>query len=192
MAKKTVPGENGQQDEFIERSELQAFLTWTLKYFGYYFMFKNLDTDNDDRLRVNDFVAGLLQLRQWGADLKDTKDAKKWFYKYDENKGGVILMDEWVQFAAEHALDIEKNAIIIEINKKPRQVYKRHEFMKAGAKRPSQVDPTMKSKSPNDAKKLLDKEIHEIIMKNKQLMATGEKERKMINKDTKKSPRNVN
>lgn len=70
-----------------------------------------MDNDNDERLRVNDFVEGLLKLRQWGADIKDAKDAKKWFYKYDENKGGVILMDEWVEFAEEHKLDVTKNAI---------------------------------------------------------------------------------
>jgi hypothetical protein len=58
-----------------------------------------LDQDNDERLRVNDFITGLMLLRQWGADIKDVKDAKKWFYKYDENKGGVMLMDEWILFA---------------------------------------------------------------------------------------------
>ena len=55
-----------------------------------------MDQDNDERLRVIDFITNIGLLRQWGADLKDNNDAKKWFYKYDENKGGVILMDEWV------------------------------------------------------------------------------------------------
>ena len=73
-----------------------------------------MDQDNDERLRVIDFITNIGLLRQWGADLKDNKDAKKWFYKYDENKGGVILMDEWVQFSEEMKLDIEKNSFIIE------------------------------------------------------------------------------
>ena len=75
-------------------------------------MFKILDQDNDDRLRVNDFIGSLIQMRLWGADIKDSKDAKRWFYKYDENRGGVILMDEWVLFAAEQNLDIEKVKLI--------------------------------------------------------------------------------
>ena len=76
------------------------------------FLFKNLDSDNDDRLKVNDFIEGINLLRLWGADIKDSKDAKRWFYKYDDNRGGVILMDEWVLFAAEQNLDIEKVKLI--------------------------------------------------------------------------------
>ena len=43
QAKTSVPGENGQQDDYIERSELQTFLKYCVLYFGYYFMFKLLD-----------------------------------------------------------------------------------------------------------------------------------------------------
>lgn len=62
-AKSTHPGEDGMQDDYIERKELQPFLAYCLKYFAYYFLFKNLDEDNDERLRVTDFTRGLLQLR---------------------------------------------------------------------------------------------------------------------------------
>ncbi len=48
-----------------------------------------------------------------------------------------MLMDEWIMFAEEMNLDIEKNSIIKEIYTKPRVVYKIHEFMKAGTRRPS-------------------------------------------------------
>ena len=50
---------------------------------------------------MNDFVNSLQLLQKWGADIKDAKEAKKKFYKYDDNRGGVILMDEWVKFAEE-------------------------------------------------------------------------------------------
>lgn len=59
QAKTSVPGENGQQDDYIERSELQTFLKYCVIYFGYYFMFKILDSDNDERLKVNDFISEL-------------------------------------------------------------------------------------------------------------------------------------
>ena len=45
-------------------------------------------------------------------------------------------MDEWVLFAAEQNLDIEKVKLIQVISSKPRKVYKLHEYMKRGAKRP--------------------------------------------------------
>lgn len=85
-------------------------------------------------------------------------------------------MDEWVEFAEEQKLDVTKNAIYQEIAKKPRIVYKLHEYMKAGSKRPSQIDPELwRSKSPEN--KDFDKEITDLIQKNKELLATGEKER---------------
>ena len=83
-----------------------------MKYFEYYFLFKNLDQDNDERLKVNDFTNSITLLNKWGASIKDVKEAKKKFYKYDDNRGGVILMDEWVRFAEDEGVDLEKNAII--------------------------------------------------------------------------------
>jgi len=36
--------------DFIEQQEFRFYLEHILKYFGYYFLFKKLDTDNDERL----------------------------------------------------------------------------------------------------------------------------------------------
>ena len=38
---------------------MQYFFKYLLKYFEYYFLFKNLDQDNDERLKVQDFLTSI-------------------------------------------------------------------------------------------------------------------------------------
>ena len=40
----------------MEKSEFKTFLFFIHKYFGYYFMFKSLDLDFDDRITIDDFI----------------------------------------------------------------------------------------------------------------------------------------
>lgn len=58
-------------------------------------------------------------------------------------------MDEWVLFAAEQNLDIERIKLIQIISSKPRKVYKLHSYLKKGEKRKNQINPDIwRSKSP--------------------------------------------
>jgi Ca2+-binding EF-hand superfamily protein len=97
-AKSSVPAENGTKDDYIERSELLAFLVALKKYFACYYMFKKLDEDNNERLEIYDFISGLMKLRMWGWHVEDVKEARKIFNSYDDNHGGLLLMDEWCKF----------------------------------------------------------------------------------------------
>lgn len=108
-AKSSVPGANEQKDDFIERSELLAFLKGLKKYFACYYMFKKLDSDNNERLEMYDLIDGLMMLRMWGWQVKDMKEARKVFKRYDENNGGLLLFDEWCKFVDDEKLDIEKD-----------------------------------------------------------------------------------
>ena len=103
-------------------------------------MFKKLDGDNNERLEMYDLIDGLMLMRQWGWAIKDMKEARKEFHKYDENNGGLLLFDEWCKFAEDQGLDIEKDSDIIHDNKRPRKVYKQHTFIRGGEKRPHQID----------------------------------------------------
>ena len=50
-----------------------------------------------------------MKLKSWGwTELKMNK-ARKIFEKYDENKGGMILFDEFCKLAEDLKLDIEKD-----------------------------------------------------------------------------------
>lgn len=80
-------------------------------------MFKKLDQDNDERLKMDDFINNYALLRQWGAEFSDVKAVRKAFREYDENNGGVLLFDEWINFAQKNKLNIEKDADIIHASK---------------------------------------------------------------------------
>lgn len=58
VARASNPSSNELEDEYIEYSEFKVFLQYLLLYFGYYFIFKSLDIDNDERLKIDDFIAG--------------------------------------------------------------------------------------------------------------------------------------
>jgi hypothetical protein len=129
---------------------------------------------------VDDFVAGVAQLRTWGANFPDVKATRKAFYEFDENRGGVLLFDEFIQFAEKNQLSVEKDPDIIKNSKAPRKVYQQHHFLRAGAKRPNKIDADLwHNKSPN---KDLDQEIDEIIKKNRAFLKSGQKRPANINR----------
>lgn len=123
FAKDLNPGVDENQDDYIEFSEFKVFLQKIIEYFSYYFLFKKLDTDNDERLKVEDFVHGVAQLRTWGANFPDVKATRKAFYEFDENRGGVLLFDEFIQFCEKNQLSVEKDPDIIKNSKATRKVY---------------------------------------------------------------------
>ena len=56
MARNSIPGKTQTNDDYMEKSEFKTFLFFIHKYFGYYFMFKSLDLDFDDRITIDDFI----------------------------------------------------------------------------------------------------------------------------------------
>ena len=82
-----------------------------------------------------------MKLRSWGADFQEVNDCIKAFKKYDENEGGTMLFDEFIAYADDQILDIEKDAMILKNLKNPKKIYKKQEFLKAGSRRPNLIDP---------------------------------------------------
>jgi hypothetical protein len=79
IAKNSNPGTNEAEEDYIEFSEFHIFLKYLFQYFGYYFIFKSLDNDNDERLKVDDFISGIVILKMCGSDISDVKDSRKSF-----------------------------------------------------------------------------------------------------------------
>lgn len=110
-------------------------------------------------------------MRSWGAEFHEIKDVVRAFKKYDENDGGVMLFDEWIQFAKEYHLVIEQDSVIINNSKKPRIVYKQHIFLRAGTKRPNLINPNLwHQKRPQ---KNLELELEELLKKSKDNLTSG-------------------
>ena len=41
----------------------------------------------------------MVQLKIWGAEFKDGNDVIGAFNKFDDNKGGIMLFDEFIKFS---------------------------------------------------------------------------------------------
>ena len=67
-------------------------------------MFCRIDTSDDFKIDVNEFKKALPAMKKWGLKI-DNPEAE--FKKIDNNKGGVILFEEFCDYAIKKSLDLE-------------------------------------------------------------------------------------
>lgn len=91
-------------DDYIEWMEFRIFLVYLRQYFEYWVMFNRADTSGDRKIDFNEFKGALPLLEKWGVKIKDPQAE---FHKIDTNKGGVIMFDEFCQYAIDKSLDLE-------------------------------------------------------------------------------------
>eukprot|EP00386_Alphamonas_edax_P000914 GDKI01002757.1.p2 GENE.GDKI01002757.1~~GDKI01002757.1.p2 ORF type:complete len:185 (-),score=79.46 GDKI01002757.1:273-827(-) len=91
-------------DDFIEWSEFRLLLCYLRQYFELYEMFDRIDTSDDRRVTLAEFKEALKMIQSWGLKIAD---AEAEFKKIDKNGGGVILFDEFCEWALKHKLDLE-------------------------------------------------------------------------------------
>lgn len=103
-AKNKVPPKTKHSDDYIEWMEFRICLVYLRQYFEYYVMFCRVDTSDDFKIDINEFKKALPTLEKWGIKIKD---AQAEFNKIDKNKGGVIMFDEFCQYAIKKNLDLE-------------------------------------------------------------------------------------
>ena len=103
-AKNAVDTKTSLGVDFIERAEFRALLVYLQRYFELYAMFQRMDTGNDHRINVGEFMAALSLLMDWGLEIDDPAAA---FAAIDRNGGGEILFDEFCEWAlTEHLSDL--------------------------------------------------------------------------------------
>ena len=82
---------DGDGDPWIEPNELPQLLVNIVYFNKLYAAFKDMDTDNDNRLDVNEFVQGAKKI-----GIKMTKRKLKMEFEImDANNGGIVLFDEF-------------------------------------------------------------------------------------------------
>lgn len=91
-------------DDYIEWLEFRFFLIYLRQYFEYFVMFCRLDKSGDKKINLNEFKSAMPTLEKWGVKVSD---AKAEFDKIDTNKGGVVLFDEFCEYAIKKSLDLE-------------------------------------------------------------------------------------
>jgi len=67
-------------------------------------MFLQLDTSGDHRLGLNEFSQAIPTLARWGITITDPRAS---FNEIDTNGGGIVLFDEFVDWALNKNLDLE-------------------------------------------------------------------------------------
>jgi len=99
-------GDNPHGDDYIEFREFRLFLQTLRQFFEYYQAFDRIDTGDDRRISKDEFTSDALKgiLEKWAGPVEDLGEE---FDKIDENGGGQILFDEFIDWALARDLDID-------------------------------------------------------------------------------------
>jgi Ca2+-binding EF-hand superfamily protein len=87
--------------DYIEWAEFRLFLVYLRRYLELWYMFAGMDVDADRRLSFVEFETALPTLAGWGVAVDDPQSQ---FDEIDSNGGGMILFDEFAQWAMEVSL----------------------------------------------------------------------------------------
>ena len=91
-------------DDFVSFDEFRYFLLSLRMYFEYYAAFARVDTDGDKRISKKEFIAGRHQLERWVGPIMDMEAE---FDEVDADGGGMVLFDEFCDWAIKKGLDLE-------------------------------------------------------------------------------------
>ena len=91
-------------EDFVERSEFRLLIVYLRQYFELWQMFDEIDSSDDRRVSVEEFKQALPRLEAWGVKVKDPVAT---FKSIDTDGGGMILFDEFADWALKLGLDLE-------------------------------------------------------------------------------------
>ena len=103
-ARLKVPPRTKHSDDYVEWMEFRIFLVYLRQYFEYYVMFCRTDLTGDHKVDINEFKLALPTLEKWGVKIANPESE---FKKIDKNGGGVIMFDEFCEYAIKKNLDLE-------------------------------------------------------------------------------------
>jgi Ca2+-binding EF-hand superfamily protein len=90
--------------DYVERNEFRLLLVYLRQYFEVWQMFDEVDTSDDRRITLAEFKAALPKIQSWGVKV-GSPEAE--FKAIDKNGGGIILFDEFADWALKKQLDLE-------------------------------------------------------------------------------------
>lgn len=93
-------------EDYVERIEFRLLLLYLRQYFEYWQMFTIINSTTDKRISLDEFKSALPKLEKWGVRVNDP-DAT--FKEIDVNGGGMILFDEFAEWAIKKQLDLEED-----------------------------------------------------------------------------------
>ena len=103
-AKHAVKTKAKHGPDYIERAEFRLLLQYLRQYFEYYQAFARIDTGDDNRVNLQEFVKAQPIIQNWVGKIADPVAE---FHKIDKNGGGEVLFDEFCDWAIARNLDLE-------------------------------------------------------------------------------------
>jgi len=94
-------------DDYISFPEFRFFLKALRMYFEYMIAFQRADADSDKRINLAEFEAAKDTVNKWLKDEHKIHDMAAEFKKIDKNGGGIILFDEFCEWAIAKNLDLD-------------------------------------------------------------------------------------
>ena len=103
-AKNKVKTGKSHGPDYVERAEFRVVLVYLRQFFEYYEAFNRVDTDDDRRIDLDEFLAAQEIMERWVGPIDDMEGA---FNEIDTNGGGKILFYEFCRWAIKKNLDLE-------------------------------------------------------------------------------------
>merc|ERR1712048_800182 len=91
-------------DDYIELKEFKFFLIALRQYFEYWVAFTRLDDDGDKRISLVEFTHNKESIEKWVGPINDIEAC---FKEIDLNGGGIVLFDEFSDWAIKKSLDLD-------------------------------------------------------------------------------------
>ena len=92
------------REDYVDRREFKFFLQALRQYFEYWVAFKRVDTDGDRRISYDEFLTAVPIMEVWCGAIGDSQAE---FDKIDSNDGGLVLFEEFCNWAIAKGLDLE-------------------------------------------------------------------------------------
>ena len=103
-AKGAVKNNKAHGNDYVDRSEFRLLLAYLRQYFEYYQAFCRVDKDDDNRIDKQEFLSAIPTIQKWVGPIANPEAT---FNEIDKNGGGIILFDEFCNWAIKKNLDLE-------------------------------------------------------------------------------------
>ena len=96
--------QTGPNADYIELREFRTLLWYLRQYYEYWVMFNRIDESQDRRVSFTEFKKSLPEVQKWGVVIDNPRSA---FGEIDQDGHGMILFDEFCNWAITKQLDLE-------------------------------------------------------------------------------------
>ena len=101
-AKRKLKATNPHGDDYVSRAEYKYLVLYLKQYYNYWQLFDAVDTSNDRRISIQEFKGAIPTLAKWGVKIDNPQAS---FSQIDKNNGGLILFDEFCEWAISKNLE---------------------------------------------------------------------------------------